>query len=308
MSPPARHPAIALVIAGLLVGTGVGLLIWRLRTMANRSEPSQEPIDLTGVLQFAPFTFDVGLLEAQWEEQRNRVPSFRLGEPEGELIQAVREYNRAVGAGSITYEQGRALSDLMAVTVSQYISLRGPEWYRELGWTQLEPFLEAVWELERRVEEREGTGDAWLDLAAPQSRNIIENIGNFYDFAKETGLIDLSGRIQLSAELLAILFRYRWFSFAEEYANLALMAPYERAVFWRWRIEVAMGFSLEERLAMVDRAEVIYREEGFDPDQVRGILAYQAGDLELARSFFRRALGHDPHNDRLVRAWELLSH
>jgi tetratricopeptide (TPR) repeat protein len=269
----------------------------RRRADAGRSDDAFLPIS------FGPFELDDHRLRAEWRREQAELEGM---EPDEEGVALMREFYR-VNAES--HEPGtsdardRALGQQLSRMAGEYVRRHGPRRYKAIGWLLAEEFETALAELAARAR---ATGRSPAELLAEsdaRAQRWRERLGNFLDAAQRTGLVDGDGQLTAVPELAVVLFRYRWFSFAEDYANEVLMTPSERVAYTRWRIEGASGLPLQRRLSLVREVEGAYRDLGLDPDAVRGILYYDAGRLEEARAWFRRAQHHAP-NDPRYPAWE----
>jgi hypothetical protein len=166
-----------------------------------------------------------------------------------------------------------------------------------VGWRLVEAFHAALGEALARARER-GV-PAWEVLSDDDAlaQSWRQRLGNFFTMARRAGLVDDQGQPSGDPALLTVLFRYRWFGFAEDYASPTLMTPYERVVLWRWRVEAAEGLPLPQRLALLEEIERAY-DGPMTPDAVRGVLYYRAGDRERARGYLRRAAERYPDDAR----------
>ncbi len=71
-----------------------------------------------------------------------------------------------------------------------------------------------------------------------QQQEVNAACGEFLAFAASLGVLDANGQLNMSDELLRLLFRYRWLAQARGARPLQeLMTPQELDTFWRWRIE-----------------------------------------------------------------------
>jgi hypothetical protein len=282
----------------LLLGGTAALLYFAL--FSGDPADDHTPVPRSSFL-FPTFEFDVDRLAGEYDEQRLALPELEIGVLDEAIIEEFHDLNDQFASGELDPEELSALRDHMIVSVSEYISARGPLNYDNLGWYLHDRFQGAITDLLAMVA---STGNPVLQVLradTSESLRIRERVGHFLEFAMERGLADSSGQLIYDPSLLSVLFRYRWYSFAEAYANLSRLTPYEQSVFWRWRIEAAVGFSMTQRLAMVDEAEAIYLPDT-DPDAIRGIIAYEAGELQRAHTFFLRAAQNSPEHPE-YREW-----
>ena len=76
-----------------------------------------------------------------------------------------------------------------------------------------------------------------------QQQEVNAACGEFLAFAASLGVLDANGQLNMSDELLRLLFRYRWLAQARGARPLQeLMTPQELDTFWRWRIEQGSGY------------------------------------------------------------------
>lgn len=244
-----------------------------------------------------PFVFDVQRLEDEWAEELESLPPLQMDSAEDELIETFFEINAQSADREVTEVQVRALNEALVVSVSQYITTHNPDAYKRLGWILVDEFNSAISSGLERI--ASGTTDfqSLLGDDGPTAQYFAERVGNFFDMALETGLISETGELQFDENLLTVLFRFRWFGFAEAFSTPRLMTPYERQVYWRWGIEAADGVPLSQRLAMIDQIEGVY-ETRIHPDFVRGVVCYKDGEWGRAEVFFLDALSADPDNSR----------
>ena len=74
--------------------------------------------------------------------------------------------------------------------------------------------------------------------SSEQQNEVNAACGEFLAFAASLGVLDANGQLNMSNELLRLLFRYRWLAQARGARPLQeLMTPQELDTFWRWRIE-----------------------------------------------------------------------
>lgn len=285
----------------LLVATGlaVGLAVWLLHAS---SDDGSAPAHLRGgassedLLELPPFRFDVERLETEWSRERAEAPELELGEGERQLLESLYELNRRLARGALRTGEIQQLSDDFSGQVSDYIARHGVASYRQLGWTAVEAFQTSLRDALERADES-GTRPTELVSGSGQGADwqieLARQLANFLTIAESSGLIDADGRLRYAPQLLTVLFRFRWFGFAQSYANTDLMTPYEQEVFWRWRIEAAENVPLAQRLAMIDQAAPIYTPQ-IDLDVIRGRVCLRAGDRRRARQYFQRAVDRHP--------------
>jgi hypothetical protein len=281
------------------VGLAVGLALW---LADSTSDDGSAPADARGrpssedLLELPPFRFDVERLASEWSAERAEAPELALAETERGLLERLYELNQRLARGTLQTGEIQQLSDDFSSQVSDYISRHGVAKYRQLGWTAIEAFQTSVRDALERARQS-GTRPSELLGGSGQGAEwqveLAGHLANFLTIAESSGLIDVDGRLRYDAQLLTVLFRFRWFGFAQSYASADLMTPYEQEVFWRWRIEAAENVPLAQRLAMIDQAAPIYTPQ-IDLDVIRGRVCLRAGDRRRARQFFQRAVDRHP--------------
>ena len=243
-----------------------------------------------------PFTFASAQLVDVQSARRDSLPDIEIGADEEGLLETFYEQNEQSAAGDVTEAQLAALSELIISMSVDYGCVHGAARFEQLGWRLVDEFVASV---ERVIEMARSSGEQPADIVRGDSedaRYIRERVGNFFDFASEAGLLDEDGELAYDASFLAVMFRVRWFSFAEEATNRLLLTPFEHEVFWRWRLETLPSLNLNQRLALLDEIEGAYTDVG--ANAMRGLLAYRAGELERALVFFTRAAEEEPDNVR----------
>lgn len=283
-----------------LVGAAAAVVVGLVVLLVLRKEPGREA-EVTepepSAIALPRFEYDVEALEREWSAEREGLGPAELGEDEQRLIRVFRENNAQAAAAAGSDSQLAALSELVSIEINHYVSARGPDRFRQVGWHLADEFMAATAAIEGEAERSGESPQAILQRDAPESRSLRESVGNFYDFATESGLVHGQGAPQFDRSLLLAVFRFRWFSFAEAYPPLSLMGDAERIAFLRWRIEAAQGLPLAQRLASLETIEPAY-DEIMDPDAVRAVLYYRAGDVEAAGRLLQRAQTRHPDDPR----------
>jgi len=304
-------------------GAVVAVLIWAFggpsgdpgdASPQSDAASSEEPADNSSndVPSFGPFELDLQRLETEWSAERESLGEFWRPGPDGghpvigpaeqELMEQFFRINAQSLDPNINESQLAALSEHLTVSASAYIRRDGPRAWKALGWQLADEFLGALDDL---AEAAEATGLPPVEVVQSpddRGRQLRERLGNFLTMAQRTGLVDESGELRHDRALATVLFRFRWFGFAQDYASTSLLTPYERIVLWRWQIEEAEGLPVVQRVALVDNLEAVYAGT-IHPDAVRGILYFEAGELARAASYFRRASRSVPDDPR-YRSWE----
>ena len=126
----------------------------------------------------------------------------------------------------------------MEQAVAGWMGRFGPGSFAAAGVVPWQRFQAAISGLKERSE---SNGRGLLDQLAGDSpehqRAVNAGCGEFLAFATSLGVLDARGQLNMSDDLLRLVFRYRWLAQARGARPLQeLMTPQELDTFWRWRI------------------------------------------------------------------------
>jgi hypothetical protein len=245
-----------------------------------------------------PWVLDVRALDAEWAAAREVLEAPTPGGAEEDaLIAAFRALNVESASFSADPQRLDALGAELAGAVAAYLAAHDLAAFDRVGWRLSGEFAEAIEATLAAARERgtdptlvltRGEGDATAWRAAT---------GNFFASAREQGYVDDDLSLTVDARLLRAAFRDRWLRLSGDEAALARIGDAERRALAGFRIERMGGIALHDRLVLIGRNEDLYRER-VDPDAVRGLVSFRAGDANRARTFFARAARNHPEDPR----------
>lgn len=214
----------------------VGWLYWSLRTAADlqRTNPLAS-------LQLEPHQPPMDVLRTVAEEEDRAAAALGESAERAELeaawsALAVAQASVATGAVSAVPPEAEKR---MERAVTGWIGRFGAASFAAAG---VEPWNRFRLAIDGLKERSESTGRGLLAQLASdtpeQQQEVNAACGEFLAFAASLGVLDPNGQLNLSDELLRLLFRYRWLAQARGARPLQeLMTPQELDTFWRWRIE-----------------------------------------------------------------------
>jgi hypothetical protein len=214
----------------------VGWLYWSLRTAADlqRTNPLAS-------LQLEPHQPPMDVLRTVAEEEDRAAAALGESAERAELeaawsALAVAQASVATGAVSAVPPEAEKR---MERAVTGWIGRFGPASFPAAGvapWRRFQSALEGL--KVRSTSAGRGLLEQLAADSSEQKNEVNAACGEFLAFAASLGVLDPNGQLNISDELLRLLFRYRWLAQARGARPLQeLMTPQELDTFWRWRIE-----------------------------------------------------------------------
>ena len=214
----------------------VGWLYWSLRTAADlqRTNPLAS-------LQLEPHQPPMDVLRTVAEEEDRAAAALGESAERAELeaawsALAVAQASVATGAVSAVPPEAEKR---MERAVTGWIGRFGPASFPAAGvapWRRFQSALEGL--KVRSTSAGRGLLEQLAADSSEQQNEVNAACGEFLAFAASLGVLDANGQLNMSDELLRLLFRYRWLAQARGARPLQeLMTPQELDTFWRWRIE-----------------------------------------------------------------------
>lgn len=245
-----------------------------------------------------PWVLDADSLDAEWAAARDALEAPTPGGSEEDtLIAAFHALNTESASFSADPQRLDTLGAELASAVSAYLAAHDLAAFDRVGWRLSGEFADAIEATLAAARERgtdptlvltRGEGDAPAWRAAT---------GNFFASAREQGYVDDALTLAVDARVLRAAFRDRWLRLSGDEAALARVGDAERRALAGFRIERMGGIGLHDRLVLIGRNEDLYRDR-VDPDAVRGLVSFRAGDANRARTFFARAARNNPGDPR----------
>ena len=214
----------------------VGWLYWSLRTAADlqRTNPLAS-------LQLEPHQPPMDVLRTVAEEEDRAAAALGESAERAELeaawsALAVAQASVATGAVSALPPEAEKR---MERAVTGWIGRFGAASFAAAGvapWRRFQSALEGL--KVRSTSAGRGLLEQLAADSSEQKNEVNAACGEFLAFAASLGVLGANGQLNMSDELLRLLFRYRWLAQARGARPLQeLMTPQELDTFWRWRIE-----------------------------------------------------------------------
>lgn len=302
-SRPDRPFLILSTISALLCLAGLAL--WVVYGGTDREDDGDGgfhplPGAIPPAMDFAPFELADSEVLATWtlEMEGSGAPSAADEEllalwHAANFVAAMRARNLLVDEGSTAAETDQAYRE----SLRRWVSARGPEAYRRLGWTAWNRFDAALGALLDAATERGTTPRLVLENPVdPVSHAFFEAAGDFLDQGMRLGLLDPSGTPIVSRDVMVLVFRYRWLSAARDAFPIERLLPGpEYREFLRWRIEDARGITVEDRLRHIDDYVGRFGEfPTYPADFARAVAWFMVGNAAEAQTALERAIVVDP--------------
>jgi len=218
----------------------VAWLYWTLRSAAEG--PSSDPL---AALHLEPHQPPVDALRELAAKEDRAAATLEESAERTELEKAwsaLAEAQAAVATGALPTVPSEA-EHRMEQAVAGWMGRFGPGSFAAAGVVPWQRFQAAISGLKERSE---SNGRGLLDQLAgdsPEHQQAVNaGCGEFLAFATSLGVLDARGQLNMSDDLLRLVFRYRWLAQARGTRPLqVLMTPRELDTFWRWRIEQGAG-------------------------------------------------------------------
>jgi hypothetical protein len=237
---------------------------------------------------FEPIAIDLQKLEAQREEKFKTVHLDRAPRRWKTLLETARDANRIQFATAASPMEASTLRGKLRFHANEVIPATGYDGFvaatqplRQECLAGLEELLAALRSGELSMEQ------ARKNPPANQFSRYRDNCGKMLPMLVEHGLVTPEGNWSSDDApiIVDILSRFRWAHIiANQRSPWRQLTPYEAKIFSRWRIEQARGYSLAKRLEFVEEIGQIF--PNYPTEYARGVLAFQAGDIESALDSF----------------------
>ncbi|QDG54509.1 hypothetical protein FIV42_28325 [Persicimonas caeni] len=281
----------ATIIAGLLICAllAAGFAYWRMG-------PAREVTDED--FQFPELTVNQQKLEQQRQEKYADVNLQQVQGEWQELIAAARQVHRAQFGGVSQEEQLKRAATVKVWANETVLGsgfdafvVTGEPVFRECA-TGLDTLLGAIQSGQVTMDE------AKANPPAEEFAAYRDNCGKLLPVLVERGLVTEEGKwsSKVSPHIVDLLNRYRWAHIIHDQKDPWAQLTKEGALaFARWRVEDAIGYTLEERQKFL--AKLARQFPNYNAGFAYGMLAYKAGDYEKALEYFDRLAKAQPRSD-----------
>jgi hypothetical protein len=248
--------------------------------------------------QFSKLEIDHKKLEDQRHKKYAKANLQDVQSEWQELLATARKANQAQ-FGEVGREEQLTLSAEMRVWANEVLLGSGLDSFVVTGEPIFRECNGAVDELLGAIRRGELTvEEAKTDPPADTFGTYRANCGNLLPTLLARGLVTDGGKwtSEDAPVIVDILSRYRWAHIIHDQKDPWAQLTREGArAFSRWRVEQASGYSLAQRRQFLDK--LVSQFPDYNATFTAGVLAYRAGELDVALDHFETLAQNQPRSD-----------